>query len=852
MAARMAGVLACGLLLAFFSACATADVVPMDVYDDVYMTGNCSRDIQIFCKDVQPGFSRLSECLTKQIRIEKNGLDPEVEMVSSPCKAELREFKIERAQDITIDTKMEEACRPDIPKFCNDTDLYPEWGSTIACLREMKDQLTSKCAAQIFRSMEQASEDFKLDALVNKFCAEDAKELCGDVEEGEGRVLACMRSKRWSLSWDCQEELFRMEVENADDLRLDAVLRRACMADKDKFCPEVRPGNARVKDCLEDHRNDPGFSVNCKAQFESMMERRAADFRLDAPLREFCAKDIEVVCGYEKDSLDAVAGYDGRVIECLQDYKEELTSPECKERVHKLTVRAGQDIRFDVALADACYEDRSRLCANIAPGSARVIRCLQDLREQLSYECRATLFDQEVRMAEDIDFMYPLKTACTKDIDTFCKGVPHGHARVIQCLRDHVHEVDMATECKNEIKRDEQRAAEDYRLNYRLNRACDADIDLLCADACSPFMGQACGGVVLACLIAKQANVTSEACKKEVFEVEKMQVDDFRNNAILREACKEDYETFCSDVAPGEGLGHKCLREHRADLSEKCRLEEDKLAVVQYSDVRLQPQLHKLCSTELNTFCKDVVPGQGRQFACLLHHINDVEFSSACAAEVRAKEDRRASNYKLDAGVSTACKKDVAKLCSIEDEETDGDHADVMMCLVDNSANVEEPCAKEMGRAVKAALWQYRKRHPLTFVCDNDFEEYCKDLGKPGYRLTASIVAGPCLTKRFTDGESLNEQCKTLVGVTASSEIPDSSTTGINAALLAKKVVELEKREHGIQGGSDGSGIELTGWIALASVGSLVLVVIGAGVFVYRKYRGPERPYTLVVKGGDV
>ena len=30
------------------------------------------------------------------------------------------------------------------------------------------------------------------------------------------------------------------------------------------------------------------------------MERRAADFRLDAPLRELCKKDIEDVCGYEK------------------------------------------------------------------------------------------------------------------------------------------------------------------------------------------------------------------------------------------------------------------------------------------------------------------------------------------------------------------------------------------------------------------------------------------------------------------------------------------------------------------------------------------------------------------------
>ena len=69
-------------------------------------------------------------------------------------------------------------------------------------------------------------------------------------------------------------------------------------------------------------------------------------------------------------------------------------------------------------------------------GSARVIRCLQESREELSYECRATLFDAEVRMAEDIDFKYPMKRACTSELSTFCKGIPHGDARLIRYAID--------------------------------------------------------------------------------------------------------------------------------------------------------------------------------------------------------------------------------------------------------------------------------------------------------------------------------------------------------------------------------------------------------------------------------
>lgn len=61
-----------------------------------------------------------------------------------------------------------------------------------------------------------------------------------------------------------------------------------------------------------------------------------------------------------------------------------------------------------------------------------MIRCLQDSRSKLSKDCQASLFDQEVKMAEDIDFKYPLKRACSLEIQTFCAGVQHGHANVIR------------------------------------------------------------------------------------------------------------------------------------------------------------------------------------------------------------------------------------------------------------------------------------------------------------------------------------------------------------------------------------------------------------------------------------
>ena len=54
-------------------------------------------------------------------------------------------------------------------------------------------------------------------------------------------------------------------------------------------------------------------------------------------------------------------------------------------------------------------------------------------------------------MAEDIDFKYPMKKACAWEISTFCKDVPHGHARVVRCLEENIENTDMSKECKDEV-----------------------------------------------------------------------------------------------------------------------------------------------------------------------------------------------------------------------------------------------------------------------------------------------------------------------------------------------------------------------------------------------------------------
>ena len=59
-------------------------------------------------------------------------------------------------------------------------------------------------------------------------------------------------------------------------------------------------------------------------------------------------------------------------LNCLQQFKEELKSQECKDQIARRTSRAARDIRFDDVLANACQDDRKKYCNDVQPVSIRV------------------------------------------------------------------------------------------------------------------------------------------------------------------------------------------------------------------------------------------------------------------------------------------------------------------------------------------------------------------------------------------------------------------------------------------------------------------------------------------------
>ncbi|KAI8477290.1 MAG: hypothetical protein J3K34DRAFT_398918 [Monoraphidium minutum] len=821
---------------------------------DVLPSDECKADVKAFCKDQSAGEGRLAACLTKRLQAEKKG-NVAGRQVSEDCVSELTEYKRDRNLNINRDIALARACKEDVAKICPKSSDVDEEGSVITCLREHPNKLSPQCSKEVLRTQLEAAEDYTLDAKLNAVCEDQVDSLCGDVEPGEGRELDCLTEKSKQLSWDCLDQVVRFQREAAYDIRLSSRLFKRCLNDQKKFCEDVEPGHARVQECLEDSMDDEEFSPGCRKELDAVIAKRVADFRLDPSLQEACKEDLETTCATtEADMKDETKRK--TAINCLQAYKDELKSDECREKVHRKLKRASRDIRFDDVLASACSEDRKSYCNDVQPGSARVIRCLQDNRGSLSQQCTAALFDHEVKMAEDIDFKYPMRRSCAWEISTFCANVPHGHARIIRCLQTKLDHEDMSKECKDEVNRDQNRAATDFRLNWRLKHACEQDITSLCGGLCPASSNQPCGGVVLHCLSEKQDNITSPACQEEVFYYQLMEVSDFRNDVILAEACRDDVETYCKDVEPGEGRVHACLRHQINFISESCRAEENKLAALEYRDIRLKPKLAKLCSEERAVFCANVKPGKARVIKCLVEAMGKPNFGVECRQQLQERAKVVQSDYRYDVGVQQACAPHIDALCAEAKTKLRGNAA-VLKCLVHGFGETSDECQAEMSRLVRFALWDYASGSPLTSVCDGDVDQFCptNTANRPGGVFTIG-AAGHCLSKALAEGGGLSPDCRELVLAAAPKESRAYLQYPEATNQLVQRVADLQ-RAAGLEGVlvdpyvREGSAVTITGWAALLCLVSMGVVAAGAAVLLFRRYTGVDKPHTQYVKSGD-
>jgi hypothetical protein len=96
----------------------------------------------------------------------------------------------------------------------------------------------------------------------------------------------------------------------------------------------------------------------------------------------------------------------------------------------------------------------------------------------------------------------------------------------------------------------------------------------------------------------------------------------------VAKGCKAELESYCKNVTPGEGRILACLYSHQDRLSGKCEYALFDAAVQLERAVAALAYVVNECGDDLDIHCGNVAAGEGRLLNCL--EKNDKKVSSRC------------------------------------------------------------------------------------------------------------------------------------------------------------------------------------------------------------------------------
>lgn len=100
----------------------------------------------------------------------------------------------------------------------------------------------------------------------------------------------------------------------------------------------------------------------------------------------------------------------------------------------------------------------------------------------------------------------------------------------------------------------------------------------------------------------------------------------------VTKACENEIQTYCSQVTPGEGRLLSCFYAHEDKLSVQCiNALYDGMAALERA-VEAISYVANQCRDDIDTICGETVPGEGRIATCLLDNKSIV--SAQCSTAI--------------------------------------------------------------------------------------------------------------------------------------------------------------------------------------------------------------------------
>ncbi|OKY74642.1 MAG: hypothetical protein BM485_12410 [Desulfobulbaceae bacterium DB1] len=98
-----------------------------------------------------------------------------------------------------------EGCRQELTTFCK--DVTPGEGRILACLYAFQDKVSLRCEYALYDSIGQLDRTLANLSYAIGECRDDLKAHCSEIKPGEGRLLDCLNNKENKISTRCNNAL---------------------------------------------------------------------------------------------------------------------------------------------------------------------------------------------------------------------------------------------------------------------------------------------------------------------------------------------------------------------------------------------------------------------------------------------------------------------------------------------------------------------------------------------------------------------------------------------------------------------------------------------------------------------
>ncbi|KAL1491212.1 hypothetical protein ABEB36_011845 [Hypothenemus hampei] len=416
-----------------------------------YVNKYCSKIIASLCNSAEQEENTM-DCLISH----KN--DPVIRSNPS-CRGSIEHFQIISLNDYRFSAKFALACKPYAMRFCSGAKTKNEIVVCLservlnATVSGIKGQIPRECKQQLKAQLFQQRENIKFDPVLKAACMQDIKKYCMHVQSGNAQVLECLQADGNELTEKCANEVFTIKKQEAEDNTVDYALITMCSSAIDQFCRDYEKEN--VFECLKKNRDEKGFNKKCRLIVTHRIIEQNSNYQLNPSLQQKCNLDINKFC---KSIVIQNKGKEtkGAVIKCLKEqFKRSQLSTKCENEMASILREQALNVNLNPLLRAVCKYELQKICETDDSDDKEECLKLALLNNQIQTPaCKIEVANMIEESQADIQVDPLLQQACALDLLNYCMDVPQGNSRHIDCLKRMMDEHKaLSKKCTNMLKR---------------------------------------------------------------------------------------------------------------------------------------------------------------------------------------------------------------------------------------------------------------------------------------------------------------------------------------------------------------------------------------------------------------